>query len=291
MIKIFVFFSILFLSISGYAQTVTLNRTLDFGRYFLDANGGTIRFDQSGANPQNIVGNAIFNGSEKTGRVKTSGVVGKNLDFYFSSGAMVGPGGTITVDNFTANRISPMYYNKKRKNIRYGADAIYPASLSVGSYTGTATLYYKYATDPTWQTTLVDLELEVQETPLSLTEIQEMDFGQIVADPAGGTISMDINGVRSNSLGTSVFYGTSIVGEIQASGQSNTAVSLILPTAETLTNGTDTMTINNFSSNASASPTLDALGKINLKITADILYNAGTSNGLYTGIYTITVNY
>ncbi|MHA1550289.1 MAG: DUF4402 domain-containing protein [Alphaproteobacteria bacterium] len=291
MTKIFIFFSIFFLSISGYGQTVTPNRTLDFGRYYLDANGGTVRFNASGSLPQNISGGAVFNGGSKTGRIRTKGTVGESLEFYFSSGSIIGPGGTITVNNFTTTETSPMYYDIRRKKIFFGADAIYPASLSVGTYTGTATLYYKYLTSSTWQTKIVDLELEVQETPLSLTEIQEMDFGEMVADPAGGTISMDINGVRSNLVGTATFSGTSIVGEIQTSGHPNTAVSLKLPNKTTLTNGTDTIKINNFSSNATANPTLDAQGKINFKITANAVYDAVTSNGVYTGTYTLRVNY
>lgn len=275
----------------SFGQTITPKKTLDFGSFYLDPNGGIIQIDPNSGTPINLSGNATFINSQQSGNISTKGIIGESLDFYFSTGVMSGPGGSITVNNFTSDETSPMFYNVKNKTILFGGDAIYPASLSVGAYSGIATFYYKYTSSSTWKNVSVDLLLEVRETPIQITEDTILNFGDIVADPAGGTIAMNLSGSRSNISGTASFSNTPSVAEFTVQGQPNTAVDITLPNQAWLNNGGSSLKLFNFSADSLLTTTLDAFGQKVFKVTSDLQYWASSPAGVYSGTYTISVNY
>lgn len=248
--------------------------------------------DAFGGAPTNLSGNATSNGSNALGRVDIAGTTGQSVEFYISNGTVSSGGNTANVTHITSSMSSPIYLNGGTKRVYLGGSVLYPASLPVGSYTGTATFYYRYTSGIlAWKTTSINLLFEVQRTPISIQETQQLDFGKIITDPAGGKIAMDFSGNRTNLIGTSSFAGTSTVGAFLVSGQPNTLFTISgLPTSISPSNGVNTILLNNFRHNGGTSPQLDSAGKGKFNVTADLKYNAGRQ-GVYTGTYTVRTNY
>ena len=290
---IFIFLIFISLSFKTSAQTASAKRAMNFGRFYLDPAGGKVRIAETGGASTNVSGNATYIAGNRTGKITVKGTIGESLDFYFIDGTMSGPGGTITVDNIKATETSPMYFDVKRKNLFLGADATYPASLDVGTYVGTATFRYKYTTDTVWLSESFDLELEVKETPITITQQQMIDFGKLIADPVGGEISMDLSGNMSNTTGAGIFSGTSQPAIFLTEGHPNTIVDITLPNSKLLSNGTHNVRMINFSTDQSTflPILLDSNGQLVFKIISDLDYGTNRSTGVYTGSYTIKVNY
>ena len=132
------------------------------------------------------------------------------------------------------------------------------------------------------------------ETPLSIEETQGMSFGTFLSPHTASTITISPSGSYTSTGSVTFVDNTLTPGEFTVTGVGNRQVSITLPASTTLSNGTQTMTADTFTSTPSGSFTLSGTGtgqtqSINVGSTLHI--NSNQRAGNYTGTYPIIVSY
>ena len=117
-----------------------------------------------------------------------------------------------------------------------------------------------------------------------------MDFGIIVADPTGDTVSIDTAGAVT-STGASTFSGTSSAGGFTATGDTLSAVTISFSTGDVLTGPGADMALSGLDHDAGAAPSFDAAGDLDFDVSATLAVGASQTAGTYNGTYTATVDY
>ncbi len=123
-------------------------------------------------------------------------------------------------------------------------------------------------------------------TAISIAAVQSLEFGSI--GNAANTVTIDTAGTRTATDATQLAGGAPQAARFTVTGNGAAAFTVTLPASTTITNGTDNLTVNNFTHNAPA--TLTA-GTANFDVGADLVIVGGESAGAYTGTFTVTVNY
>lgn len=132
------------------------------------------------------------------------------------------------------------------------------------------------------------------EQPISLAEIEPMDFATILPNNLADQIVMS-QATNSPSLtsttGNSTLSGTFTRGLVRITGTPNATATVQVDASTTVTspNG-DTMTVDSFAANRTA-PLIGASGETDIIIGATLNIAANQPAGLYTGTYNVTVNY
>ena len=126
---------------------------------------------------------------------------------------------------------------------------------------------------------------------IGLTQDTPMDFAVIIPDVAGDTVSLTTGGGITSDTGNSTFNGTPVAGVFSATGSANESVTISFSTGDTLTGAGAAMPIGGFSHDAGGSPAFDGTGNLSFNIGADLTVNASQAAGLYSGTYTVTVDY
>lgn len=127
--------------------------------------------------------------------------------------------------------------------------------------------------------------------PLTITENIPMDFGIILVDPAGDDIRMRPNNNITAINGSTSVGGSPTSGRFRAEGSANTSVSYSFSTGDVLSGpGTD-IEIIAFQLNRSNPFTLNNSGRRNFRVGATIRTAPNQLSGVYTGTYTLTINY
>ena len=126
-------------------------------------------------------------------------------------------------------------------------------------------------------------------TTIAITEQTQMNFGTIGAVNGGGTVTVSSSGSASGPAGF-FLTGTHAAGGFKVTGSKNCAI-VISFTSGSLTGPGSGMTVNNFTTNAGASPTLNAQGTFSFNVGASLVVNASQTAGSYSGTYSVTVIY
>ena len=125
---------------------------------------------------------------------------------------------------------------------------------------------------------------------ITVAETQQMNYGTIAVTSGGGTVTMAAAGTVT-APGGFTLSGLTAAGSFHVTGTNNCAVTISF-VAGSLTGPGTAMQIQNFTTNAGASPTLNpAGGQLNFNVGADLVVNAGQAGGSYSGAYTVTVIY
>ena len=134
-------------------------------------------------------------------------------------------------------------------------------------------------------------------TPISITEVVNMNFGNVAVQTAtGGTVVLTPAGVRSATAGVTLpsTTGTVTAASFTVSGQGNYTYAITLPSTDlTITSGSNTMAVNTFTSSPSPTGTLSAGGTQTLTVGATLNVAAAQPAGVYVSAtpFTVTVNY
>ena len=137
--------------------------------------------------------------------------------------------------------------------------------------------------------------------PLNIINTAPLDFGSIIPAPAGGTVVINAQtGARTSTVVT-LAGGPFSRARFVAAGTPLRVVTLsVNPSpAITITNGVSTMTINQLRVSADGggpqpfgpNHTLNATGVINFDIGGRLNVGANQAPGLYTGTFTLTMDY
>lgn len=119
--------------------------------------------------------------------------------------------------------------------------------------------------------------------PLTVSETQQLDFGRIVKPVSACEVVISPTGAVSSSCQT---LSGSRAGAFKVYGVGGAAVSYSI--ASTTLGG---MTLDAFTTLPSGAGTLSPAGEMDIAVGARLQVPAGKDPGVYTGVYTITVNY
>lgn len=123
--------------------------------------------------------------------------------------------------------------------------------------------------------------------PLVVTQTAGMNFGDLSVGGTGGTLLIDTAGTLTPSADVDTAGGTVQAGAYGVAGEAGKAYTVSFPANATLTSGGNTMTVDTFTENSAASPTVPAT----FNVGGTLNVGANQPAGLYQGTYTITVNY
>ncbi len=133
-------------------------------------------------------------------------------------------------------------------------------------------------------------------SPITITKTIDLDFGNVAASGAAGTVVIDPAGARTTTGGASlpVLTGTVSSASFDVAGQALYTYAITLPAAAiTISNGANNMTVGTFTSTPTATGTLDAGGTQTVTVGATLNVGASQASGLYTSgtPFDVTVNY
>jgi hypothetical protein len=136
-------------------------------------------------------------------------------------------------------------------------------------------------------------------TPIAISKTVDMNFGNLASSGTAGTCILATNSNRTVSGGVTIMTGgTPTAASFTVTGAADATYTIELPAgATTVSNGTDLMTINTWTSSPVTTGTLTG-GTSTLLIGATLNVIANQPGGVYntsnaggSGEFTITVNY
>jgi len=133
-------------------------------------------------------------------------------------------------------------------------------------------------------------------TPISIEKKVDLNFGNIVANSTGGTVTIATdNTPKYNKVAAPSIPGTRSAASFEVKGFAGVTYSIELPKTITLTKdgGKETMTVDNFVSNPSGTGLLSASGSQTVNVGATLNVAANQVAGTYknTTDLKVTVNY
>ena len=134
-------------------------------------------------------------------------------------------------------------------------------------------------------------------TPITIVKDVDMNFGNVaVSATSGGTVVLPTTGVRTKTGGVTLpaVPGTVAAASFTVSGEANYTYAITLPSAAlSISNGTATMTVDNFISNPASTGALNGTGTQTVQIGATLNVGAAQAPGAYLSAtpFNVTVNY
>ena len=113
-------------------------------------------------------------------------------------------------------------------------------------------------------------------TPIAIANAADMDFGNVAVNASPGTVVLDPAGARSVTGGVSLpaVIGTVTAAAFDVTGQVNFTYSITLPAgATTITDGTNNMTVDTWTSTPTPTGTLDGTGAQTLSVGATLRHD------------------
>ena len=134
-------------------------------------------------------------------------------------------------------------------------------------------------------------------TPIAIANTANMNFGNVAAGAALGTVVLTPAGARSVTGGVTLpaITGTVTAASFNVTGQANFTYAITLPAGATTIDdgGGNTMTVDTWTSNPTPTGTLSAGGAETLTVGATLNVGATQVAGTYVSAtpFTVTVNY
>ena len=135
-------------------------------------------------------------------------------------------------------------------------------------------------------------------TPISITKTVDMNFGNVAVSASNaGTAILAPGGTRTTGGAGGVTLpsttGTVAAASFTVSGQASYTYAITLPSTATISSGSNTMTVNAFTSSPATTGALSTGGTQTLNVGATLNVAAGQAAGSYTNAtgVPVTVNY
>lgn len=134
-------------------------------------------------------------------------------------------------------------------------------------------------------------------TPIEITNASDMNFGNMAVNATPGTVVLTPAGTRTPSGGVTFLAanpGTVTAASFTVTGLANATYSITLPSGSTtISNGTDDMTVDTWTSDPTPTGTLDGTGTQTLNVGATLTVPGSASSGVYLSStpFEVTVNY
>lgn len=131
--------------------------------------------------------------------------------------------------------------------------------------------------------------------PLTLLKRDDMDFGALYSSAAAGTATLDpFTGAVTVAGGVALAPGASNAASFIGAGTRRTPVQLRLPRNPitlTRSGGTETMTVDDWTTDGPRTRVVDAFEAVEFKVGARLYVGANQADGIYVGNFDVTVNY
>lgn len=127
---------------------------------------------------------------------------------------------------------------------------------------------------------------------VQLSNTQALSFGRFVA--GAGSVTISPSGARSTTGGVlALGSDPGQAAQFLITGDPNATVSIGLPSNGTvsLSNGSQSMPVNNFTSSPASTAVLAGGGSQVLNVGATLQVSAGQGAGAYSGSFSITIDY
>jgi hypothetical protein len=125
---------------------------------------------------------------------------------------------------------------------------------------------------------------------IQIFEDAGLNFGTIVPAASGATVVINTTNGKSCGAGLTC-SGASVSGALHATGTANQAVTIATAASTSLSDGgTNTMSVTGIAPSIS-SGNLGASSRIDFTVGATLNVGASQAAGVYTGNYSVTVNY
>jgi hypothetical protein len=128
-------------------------------------------------------------------------------------------------------------------------------------------------------------------SPINIENVEgsNLEFGSMVA--SAGTVTVSPAGARTAAGTIVVNQGTTPdAADFHVTGEDTYTYAITLPTTSSITNGTDNITVSNFTSSIGATGTLTG-GSSNFSVGGKITLTGSESTGLYSGTFQVTAAY
>lgn len=128
-------------------------------------------------------------------------------------------------------------------------------------------------------------------SPITIAQVNDMNFGNIIADADGGTVVLVPAGTRTlTGLTSPSLPGTVNAASFTVTGLADAAYTVTLPASHTISSGANNMTVDTFTSDAGATITG---GSVTVNVGATLNVGASQPAGTYTSGtgFSVTVNY
>jgi len=127
-------------------------------------------------------------------------------------------------------------------------------------------------------------------TPIAISNTQQLNFGSFSTTAVGQTVTISAAGARSATGAIPVPSSAVTAASFNVTGSGVLTYAITLPASSTITNGTDTFTVNAFTSAPSGTGTLTA-GAQTLTVGATVTTAGTLSTGAYNGSFNVSVDY
>jgi hypothetical protein len=125
---------------------------------------------------------------------------------------------------------------------------------------------------------------------ITITRVQDMGFGKVVASATAGTVTLATNGTRTAAGGTTLANGASAkAAQFTVAAAALLLYNITLPSSSTLTSSGHTMTVDTFTSNPSGTGQIGAGGTSTLLVGGKLHVGASQASGSYSGTFNVTV--
>lgn len=159
---------------------------------------------------------------------------------------------------------------------------------------GTALSFLLFANDTFAQVSATANASATIVTPISISKNNDMDFGNVATDGTVGSVTLSPASGRIPAGGVTLpaTAGTVAAASFAVGGSGSYTYAITLPSSVVITSGSNTMTVNNFTSSPSLIGTLSS-GAETLLVGAKLNLTASQAAGSYTSAtpFTVTVNY
>ncbi len=270
---------------AAVVTSVTQKFDLAFGSAAGDVDlAGTVV--ESPASAKTVTGGATdFGGADRAARFTVQGTPNTSYSCTLPGSITVTSGGnSATVDTFTTNPglSGTLPGGQGKLTMDIGATVHLAVNQAAGNYSGTVDLTCEGFSD----TANVDITVAA---PISISAAGNMDFGTMVPTGTAGTVTVTPAGARS-SVDVDLLGGTSAAASFDVTGDGGANYSITLPSSATLSSGGNTRTIDTFTDDAGATPTLVG-GSDTFNVGATLNVGATQASGTYSGTFSVTVNY
>ncbi len=269
---------------AAVVSSVTWLRDLEFGSTAADvALPGTVVISPAGA--KTVTGGAIdLGGPTVAARFRVSGTKNTSYSCTLPGSIQVTSGAnSATVDTFaTSPGLTGNLGPSGKVTIDIGATLHLAANQAAGTYNGT----FDLTCDGVSGTTNVTGSIVA---PISISAGANMDFGTVSPTGTAGTVTVTPTGARS-SVNVDLLGGLPAAAAFDVTGGPGQVYFITLPSSTTLTSGGNTMTVDTFTHDAGATPTL-AGGSDTFNVGATMHVGATQVEGTYSGTFAVTVNY
>jgi hypothetical protein len=127
--------------------------------------------------------------------------------------------------------------------------------------------------------------------PIAIAKTADLNFGAIITG-AAGSVTVSPGGVETATGATVVNPNPNVsAAQFTVTGEPSTAYLIVLPGSVTISNGSQTMTVDNFSSTPTPAGLLSATGSQSLAVGAKLTVGANQAVGNYTGTFSVSVAY